>query len=171
MDFILLATKEILKHAEELALWSAVMVSMIIALVGMIKPFVFPNHKALRKTTLSLMNIVGSFAATAVYFFVNGYSWKWYSAGSFLMVVSTIVTYHLYENFHLRDAVHKVGNFAIDKFACLAKVILTKLVTKSEVNAKAEVQNVVKEVTVYAKTELKKAQKKPVKHDKELENL
>ena len=171
MDFILLATKEILKHAEELALWSAVMVSMIIALVGMIKPFVFPNHKALRKTTLSLMNIVGSFAATAVYFFVNGYSWKWYSAGSFLMVVSTIVTYHLYENFHLRDAVHKVGNFAIDKFACLAKFLLTKFVTHSEVNAKAEVQKTFKEVGEYAKTELKKAQNKPVKHDKELENL
>ena len=171
MDFILLATKEILKHAEELALWSAVMVSMIIAIVGMIKPWVFPNHKALRKTTLSLMNIGASFAATAIYFFANGISWQWYYAGSFLMVVATIVTYHLYENFHLRDALHKIGNFAIDKFACLAKVILTKLVTKSEVNAKAEVQNVVKEVTVYAKTELKKVQKKPAKQDKELENL
>ena len=171
MDFILLATKEILKHAEELALWSAVMVSMIIAFVGIIKPFVFPNHKALRKTTLSLMNIVASFAATAIYFFVNNISWQWYYAGSFLMVVATIVTYHLYENFHLRDAIHKIGNFTIDKFACLAKVLLTKLVNKSEVNAKAEVQNVMKEVTAYAKTELKKTQKKSVKQDKELENL
>ena len=171
MDFLFLAFEQVLIHAEELALWSAVMVSMIIAFVGIIKPFVFPNHKALRKTTLSLINIAASFAATAIYFFVNGINWRWYSVGSFLMVVSTIVTYHLYENFHLRDAVHKIGNFAIDRLACLAKVILTKIVTTSEVNAKAEVQNAMKEVTAYAKTELKKAQNKTVKQDRELENL
>ena len=151
MDFILLATKEILKHAEELTLWSAVMVSMIIAFVGMIKPWVFPNHKALRKTTLSLMNIGASFAATAIYFFANGISWQWYYAGSFLMVVATIVTYHLYENFHLRDALHKIGNFAIDKFACLAKVILTKLCYEAKCTAALSVILMKKPVTFSAR--------------------
>lgn len=171
MDFIVSVAEQILKHAEELALWSVVMVSMIIAFVGMVKPFVFPRHKALRKTTLSLMNIASSFAATAIYFFAKNIDWQWYLAGSFLMVISTIVTYHLYENYHLRDAVHAIGNFAIDKLACLAKVILTKLVNHSKIDTKVEVCNTLKEVGTYAKVELQKSSKRAIKQDKELENL
>jgi hypothetical protein len=163
--------KEIINHAEELAIWGTVMVSMIIAVVGMVKPFVFPNHKALRKTTLSLMNIGASFASTAIYLGYNGYDWKWYFAGSFLMVVATIVTYHIYENYHLREAIHKVGSFAIDKCACLLKAILAKFVKGDNVNVKAEVKSTFTQVATLAKSELKKASKKVAKHDKDLENL
>ena len=171
MDFYQLAMKEIINHAEELAIWGTIMVSMIIAVVGMVKPFVFPNHKALRKTTLSLMNIGASFASTAIYLGYNGYDWKWYFAGSFLMVVATIVTYHIYENYHLREAIHKVGSFAIDKFACLFKAIWTKIVKGGNVNVKAEAKNTFVEIATFTKTEIKKASKKAVKHDKDLENL
>ena len=171
MDFILLATKVITRNAQELAIWSAIMVSMIIAFVGIIKPFVFPNHKELRKTSLSLINMGASFASTAIYFIVNGINWRWYFTGAFLMVIATIVTYHLYETFHLREAIHKVGNFAIDKFARLAKIILSKLVNDEDVDVKASANTTFKEVSAYAKSEFKKATKKIVNNDNELENL
>lgn len=172
MDYIQLAAKVILSNAQELMVAGAIMVSVIIMLVGMLKHYVFNRIKNddVRKTVLSLASVGFSFVATFAYFLIEGINWRWYVLGSLLMSIACIVVYHFYENYHLRKLVHKIGNFAIDKFAYLAKVILAKIADNSDKSVEAEFKKVTQELNAFAKAEIKSASKR-LKHDKELENL
>jgi hypothetical protein len=173
MDFILLAVKVMIANAERLLVAEAVMVSIVIMAVGMLKNAVSKHIKNddARKTVLSLMSVAFSFVATFVYFLIESINWRWYVIGAVLTSLACIITYHFYENYHLRKFVHKVGNFAIDKFAYLAKVILEKIADMSDKSVEAEFKKVTQELTSFAKAEIKSTAKRIAKADKELKNL
>lgn len=149
------------------------MVSTIIVIIGILKPILFNRipYKALRKTALALTNVGASFGATAIYFLIEGINWRWYVIGSFITAITTILTYWLYENTHFRDLIHKIGAFTIDKLAYLAKIVLAKLVNKTDKSVDAEFKKVTSELKAFAQAEIKSATKKIVKADKELQNL
>lgn len=173
MDFLQLAFKVMLGNAERLMIAGAIMVSVIIMLVGALKHYVFNKIKNddVRKTVLSLSSVAFSFVATFFYFLVESINWRWYWVGATLISVACIITYHFYENYHIRKLVHKIGNFAIDKFAYLAKVILAKIADKSDKSVVAEWNKVTNELKAYAQSEIKSTAKKIAKADKELQNL
>jgi hypothetical protein len=173
MDFIVTAVKIGLKNAETLWYVGAIMVSTVIMVIGLLKKPVF-NHiknKDARRTLLALTNIILSYAATACYFWVEGLNWRWYWIAGFITTVTSILTYFLYENFWIRNLVHTIGEFTIDKLAHLAKLIFSKSIGKSDKSIKAEFKQVTKELEHFAKVEIKSATKKLAKADKELENL
>lgn len=173
MDFIQLAFKVGIDNAETLWVVGAIMVSVVIAVVGILKPIAFNkiSNKAIRKTILAFANIALSFVATLGYFLIEGINFRWYYIGAIITSVTCIVTYWLYENFHVRDLIHKIGAFAIDKFAYLAKIVLAKLVDKTDKSVNTEFKKVTSELQAYAKAEIKSATKKIAKADKELQNL
>jgi hypothetical protein len=173
MDFLQLAFKVMLGNAEKLMVAGAIMVSVIIMLVGALKHWVFNRIKNddLRKTVLSLMSVVFSFIATFFYYLFENINWRWYVMGALVTSLACIVVYHFYENYHLRKLVHKIGNFAIDKFAYLAKVILAKIADSSDKSVAAEWNKVTNELKNYAQAEIKSTAKKIAKADKELQNL
>lgn len=143
------------------------MVSSIIFVVGFLKLVLLnkiPN-KELRKSILAFTTVLFSFASTAVYFVINQVDWNWYWLASAVMTVISIVAYWFYENTNLRTLIHKIGYFTIDKFATIAKKFIDG---KDVTNDIKTATNELKELT---KQELKKANSKTVKTDKELQNL
>jgi hypothetical protein len=173
MDFIALAFETMVKNAKTLLVAEAIMVSIVIMLIGVLKKVAF-NHihnKEVRKALLGLTNIAFSFGATFVYFLIKGIPFKWYWFGGLATSVACIIIYFLYENFYIRKAFHKIGTFAIDKFAYLAKLVWDKANNESDKSLNVEFKKVTQELNAYAKAEIKSATKKLAKADKELENL
>lgn len=155
----------------ELAVAGAIMVSLIIAFMGIIKPLY--NHipsKELRKSALAFTSIVFSFIATAVFFCIRkGTNWELYWIASLFTSIACIVTYWLYENIpYLRDSVHKILCFIIDRVAKILKMIVNGSDSKE---IKSEIKKATEELKATAKVELKAISKKTAKKDKELENL
>ena len=154
----------------ELAVAGAVMVSTIIVIIGLMKPFVF-NHikcKSLRKSALAFSNVFLSFVATAIYFVIRDINWELYWLASLITSTACILTYWLYENTHLREAIQKLANLAIDKFAKVAKMAISNADTKA---VEAEIKKATEEFKATARAELKTVSKKSIKKDRELENL
>jgi hypothetical protein len=172
MDFIQLAVKVGLDNAEKLWVVGAIMVSAIIFLVGTLKYFAFDKikNKDLRKSVVAFSNIALSFGATSLYFLIEHINWRWYWVGAVITSITCIVIYWFYENSHLRELIHKIGSFAIDKFAYLAKVILAKLVAKTDKSVEQEFKKVTSELKTFAKNEMQIATKK-LKSDREFSNL
>ena len=154
----------------ELAVAGAVMVSSIITIMGIIKPLY--NRipcKQLRKSALAFTSIFLSFVATACYFVIRpDTNWELYWIASLITSLGCIVTYWVYENTCLRDAIHKIGNLAIDKGANILKMLLNGKDAKA---INSEIKKATEELKATAKAELKLHPKKSNKKDKELENL
>jgi hypothetical protein len=145
----------------------AIMVSIVITLIGMLKKFAF-NHiknKQARKTALATSNIIFSYATTAGFFWLDSKDWKWFMMGGAITTFTCIVVYFFYENFHLREVIHAIGNFAISKIVYVAKLAFHKNADE----LKVEAQKACNEVKEFAKNELKK--KKRARADEELKNL
>lgn len=173
MDFLQLSMKVALQNAEKLWYVGAILVSIVIALVGVLKKYGI-NHiqnKGVRKTLLATSNIVFSFISTAVYFVIDNINWRWYWVGGIITTFACIATYFVYENYHIREAVHKVGGYALGKISYLAKLVWDKLFNKTDKKIKVETKKVYHELKNYAQNEFKLATNKIAKADKELENL
>lgn len=173
MDFIFNALKYFLINAETLWYVGAIMVSVVITLIGVLKKFVFNhiNNKGVRKTILASSNIFLSFASTAGYMWVEGGDWRWYWMGGCVTAIACILAYYFYENFHIREVVHKIGSFAIAKFMYIARLVWDKFFHKTDKNIEVEMKKVANELKAYAKSEIKVASKKFAKADDELKNL
>ena len=170
MELLNYAMKGVDLFWRELAVAGAIMVSTIIVFMGILKPLVFNRipYKAVRKSALAFSNIFLSFVATAIYFVIRDINWELYVLASLVTSVACIVTYWLYENTHLREGIHKVGELAIDKIAYVAKLALSGKNTKT---IDAEIKKATEELKATAKAELKLHPKKSKNKDKELENL
>lgn len=104
-----------------------IMASMIIVLIGALKPFLFNKikNKHLRGFLLSLSNLVGAFVAVAVAFKMKGisYDYYWFTASCFC--VFCVFLYWCYENLtQARALIHKIGAVVWRK---LAPIIRNKL--------------------------------------------
>jgi Ca2+/Na+ antiporter len=155
---------------QELAVVGAIMVSAIIVLMGILKPIAFNRipYKALRKSALALSNVFLSFVATAIYFVIRDINWELYVLASLITSVACIVTYWLYENTHLREGIHKLGDLAIDKIAHIAKLALAGKDVKT---IDDEIKKASEELKATAQSELKLHSKKSKKTDDEWKNL
>lgn len=91
-----------------------IMASMIIVLIGALKPFVFNKikNKCLRGSLLSLTNIVFSFGFVALAFWLKKISFDYYLVSSIAFCCFCIVLYWAYENLtQARAGIHKLGSF------------------------------------------------------------
>ena len=154
----------------ELAVAGAIMVSAIIVIMGLIKPlFNRISCKQLRKSALAFTSIFLSFLATACFFVIRrGTDWELYWIASLMTSLACIVTYWFYENTCLREAIHKIGNLAIDKVANILKMLLNEKDAKA---INSEIKKATEELKATARVELKSISKKSNKNDKEWENL
>lgn len=173
MDFIKLAVQVAFYNRQELAIWGSAIVSAIIVLIGIMKPFVYnkiPN-KEIRKYVLAFSSVAMSFAFTAVYFLIEAINWRWYVIGSVLVSIACIVTtYWLYENTPLRRGIQKLGLLVIDRIARIAK---KAIVANDFDEIEKEIKTATEEIKKTAKKELKLSSNTKQVHKKErdLENL
>jgi hypothetical protein len=152
IDFIVATTNGIFANWERFLIGGVIVVCAIIVLEGLLKKFLIGKieNKLLRKVILSLTSLVLVFPATAIYFVSDNIPFDYYWFGCIVVAVLTIITYWLYENTALRNAIAFIGNKTIVKFA----TILYNAVTKNE-----EPKDVRSELYT-ATQELKKATKK-----------
>lgn len=94
-----------------------VIVSAIIVAIGMLKPLIANNisNKHAKKAIYAALDVVFAFAATALQFWVTTMSFEHYVIASLAHLVLTVFVYWLYENTSLRDAIHKIGSFALSR--------------------------------------------------------
>ena len=147
---------------QQFIIMGVVMVSAIIVLIGLLKPFTFDKipFKPLRKVALALTNVGLSFAATAICFWIYSIPFMYYLYGAGCVTLATIITYWLYENTCLRNLIHFIGSHT------LGKIIPVFFNNKNDVKKlKEELKNV--------GNELAKSTKKTLtdKSDNELKNL
>jgi hypothetical protein len=147
----------------------AIMVSAVITLIGILKPILFDRIrcKLLRKAILATSNIFLSFVSTAFYFLFDGRNWDWYVYASCVTAITCVLTYFVYENYGLRDGIHKIGTLALNKFGKIAKLWFNKA---PNAKIESEVKQAKAELKLAVNAELKPV-KKSKKKDKELENL
>ena len=149
-------------EGQQFIIMGVVMVSAIIVLIGLLKPFTFDKipFKPLRKVALAFSNIALSFAATAICFWVYSIPFMYYWYGATIVCFATIITYWIYENTCLRNLIHTIGSLT------LGKLIPVFFNNKNDVDKlKKELQNVGNELTKTAKKSLTDTS------DKELKNL
>ena len=91
--------------------------SAIIVAIGMLKPIILKRitNKQAKKAILASLDVIFAFCATAIQFWVTSMPFKHYIIASLTHLVMTIVIYWLYENTSLRDAIHKIGSFALSR--------------------------------------------------------
>jgi Ca2+/Na+ antiporter len=103
-----------------------IMISTVIVLMGILKRLVFNRikSKALRCVALSFTSLALVYAATAIYFAINGVDFRWFLPCGTLICFAMIVTYWFYENTQARAGIHKIGSFVISTLFAkiLAKV-------------------------------------------------
>ena len=167
MGFIFTAFQNVFVNVEPILYTGAIMVSVVITLIGMLKKVAFDHikNKQARKTVLATSNILFSYLSTAGYFWLDKKDWKWFMLGGAITTFACIVVYFFYENFHLREVIHAVGKFVISKFVYLVKLAFRS--TRAEFDA--ESKKVCNEIKEFTKNELKS--KKKSKVDEELKNL
>ena len=145
------------------------MVSAIIVFIGILKPILFNRIKCkpLRKFLLGLSDVVFSFAAVAIYYAIEGFTWENYVWASVGVSVLCILAYWLYETTPLRATMDAIGNFTIKKVINVAFFAFNN-VEKEQILA--EIDKAKSEIQSTAKNELKSATSN-LKKDKELEKL
>ena len=159
----------LLENFKEILVTGAIMVSAIIIFIGFLKPILFNKIrcKPIRRILLALSDILFSFAATAIYFVIEGFPWTYYWQTSVGVTCLCIVVYWFYENTCLRDLIGKIGTMAVKKFF---KVFLMIFDDKDKQEIQQELDKISGEVRKYTEEELSTAVKK-VAEDKDFINL
>lgn len=91
-----------------------IMASMIIVLIGALKPLIFNKIKneCLRGSLLSLTNVAFSFGAVALAFWLKNITFEYYWFTATVFCCLCIVLYWAYENLtQARAGIHKLGSF------------------------------------------------------------
>lgn len=158
---------------QELLTVGAIMVSAIIIFIGILKPILFNKIacKPLRKALLALADVVFSFAATAIYFLIEGWTWENYWIASGAVTIACIVVYWLYENTCFRNLIEKLGWLAIKKFGTVFSLIAEGA---NAAKVETQIKTASRELKATAQTELKNTVKSLTissQKDKELKNL
>ena len=156
-----------------------VIVSAIIVAIGMLKPLIASKitNKRAKKAILAALDVVFSFAGTAIQFWVTEMPFEHYVVASIMHLFATIVVYWLYENTSFRDAIHFIGSTTLNKVGYVA---LSNFVKKNETpeqklnSIKSELaQNTLPELKNKAHKEISSADFSAIayKPDNELKNL
>ena len=156
-------------HYNDIIVAVVIMVSAIIAAIGILKPIIFDKipNKDVRKVALAGSNVVASFLSALVYFLTEGWDFKYFGIAGAALAICCIVTYWLYENTCLRNLITIIGSLALRKVFS----IVSLAATTDDVNAvKAEINNAKTQLKTTTKSELKKTVNS-IKADKDLRNL
>lgn len=135
-----------------------IMASMIIVLIGALKPLLFNKikNKHLRGALLSFTNVAFSFIAVAVAFWTKGISFEYYWFTAICFCVFCVFLYWAYENLtQARAGIHKLGTFMWKK---LAPTIRNKL--DSAIASLNDTKQLTNMVDTFVKTEAKQTSKK-----------
>ena len=154
---------------KNLLLLGVIMVSAITVLVGILKPLMFDRikWKPLRRACLAFTNVGLCFASVAVTFFLKHFDFSLYLHSAVATSLLSIVWYWFYENTCLRDLIHKIGKFALNKTYSVVKNFFD---CKEFEKLEKEIAIATEEIKANTKKELKSASKN-AKTDKELKNL
>lgn len=119
MEFIINTTKLVLCDWYRFLIGGIIVVCAIIVLEGILKKAFLGKvaNKLLRKVLLSMASLALVFPATALYFVSDNIPFDYYWYGCVVVSVLTIITYWLYENTALRNAIAYIGNKTVVKFA------------------------------------------------------
>lgn len=119
------------KNYETLFTAGAIMASMIIVLIGALKPFVFNKikNKNLRCSLLSITQIVFSFIAVALAFWWKNITFDYYLCTAIVFSGFCVVLYWFYENVtQARAGIKKLGMFLWKKFLPIIKSKIDMLI-------------------------------------------
>jgi hypothetical protein len=119
------------KNYETLLTAGAIMASMIIVLIGALKPLIFNKiqNKNLRGSLLSLTQIVFSFGAVALAFWWKNITFDYYWFASIVFSGFCVVLYWFYENVtQARAGIHKLGSFLWKKIAPIIRAKLDSVI-------------------------------------------
>ena len=108
-----------------------IMASMIIVLIGALKPLLFNKIKneCLRGSLLSFTNVAFSFGFVALAFWVNNISFDYYLFTSIVFCCFCIVLYWVYENLtQARAGIHKLGTFMWKKVLPIIRNKLDRII-------------------------------------------
>lgn len=150
-----------------IVVYSVIMVSAIIVLIGLLKPVLFNKIKSkpVRKVALAFSNVALCFVAIFVVYIVNHWwDFKYYFATSITLCIACILTYWLYENTCLRNLIATIGKIALRKFGNVALIAIS---TSEFEEIKSEAKKATTEIKEKTKNELKKN----IKKDKDLEGI
>ena len=157
-------------NSHNIFVYSVIMVSVIIAVIGILKPILFNKIKSkqLRKCTLAFSNVALCFISVFGVFIANRWwDFKYYLATSIALCIACILTYWLYENTCLRNLIETIGKIALRKLGNVALIALTN----DEIEEiKTEAKKATAEIKALTEAELKKATTQMIK-DKDLEGL
>ena len=160
----------LLVNYKEIVMIGAMIVTLIIGIIGAIKPLLFNRIKnaELRRFALSISNTIGSFTSTAVYFAVKQMDWSKYVIASVILSICCVLVYHLYETIpYLRLGIDKAFQKMLGHLYDIG-VLVTKGAPKAQI--KAQLLEMTNDFKQAAKVQIKSASTS-LKKDKELENL
>ena len=167
MTNVALMAKVLFHNWHRAAVGGIIVACSVIFLMGILKKFVFNKvqNKLARKVLLSLCSVVLVFPVTALYFVSDNINFQWYWWGCLLTSMLTILTYWLYENTGLRNAIGAIGELTVNKWV---KVIYVAFMNKVESNA---LKNQLAMTTAELKEEVRKEIHNTIKEDKDLKGL
>lgn len=146
---------------ETLMIAGILMASMLIVLIGALKPLVFNKIKNqyVRGSLLSLSNVVGSFVFVAIAFWLKHITFEYYWFTAICFCCFCIVLYWAYENLtQARAGIHKLGSFMWRKFLPIIRSKIDLII--DGLNDTKSITNMVdKFVAVETKKNNKKANK------------
>lgn len=158
-------------HYKDVIVAVMIMVSAIIFLIGLAKPFLFDRikNKDFRKAALAGSNVALSFLSALSYFLIEDWNFKYYVIASIALSFACILTYYVYETIPgMRKVIGGLG------YAAICKVFNVALLAASG-NDTNDVKTAIKKTVSQqleptAKQTLTKVTKK-VKIDKDLIGL
>lgn len=109
-----------------------IMASMLIVLIGCLKPLLFNkiSNQYVRRALLSFTNVLLSFVFVAVAFWVKEISFDYYWFTATVFCGFCIVLYWAYENLtQARAGIHKLGKFMWSKIAPFLRNKLDKIIS------------------------------------------
>ena len=119
------------KNYETLLTAGIIMASMIIVLIGALKPLIFNKikNKCVRGAFLSFTNIAFSFGFVALAFWFKNISFEYYWFTAICFCVFCVFLYWVYENLtQARAGIHKLGSFMWRKIAPIIRNKLDRVI-------------------------------------------
>lgn len=157
---------EFCKNYETLFMVGTIMASAIIVAIGFAKKLFFNKvikNENIRELVLAITNVVVSYLAVAVAFWIHNITFEYYLCTGTIFCVYCIFVYWLYKHTKAKKGIQKLGEFILNKFKNFA---VTKV--NSVIDAIVTTNNVAREISKPVDVSLKKNN---FKQDDELDAL
>lgn len=136
-DWIIATGDYILSNWQTVLIGGACAVSIVVFVLGFIKPFIkrWIHNAVLRKVILAWLSVLLNIPATAVSVWVEGLPEDQFWTLTVINAVATILVYFVYENTALRDGLHWLGKKIL---TLLCKQYVNPSQTKGDIHNEVE---------------------------------